>query len=254
MNSINELKVYFGDDYVINNAITIKHPKIGDIVELNEQDYFSTVYTLAAIPSDMKSQLWDLGICWEDITDFELFVMLSRSLPINKTKVFFGDIDFGKFDIMQNTVNDELVMVQKVDPTENNPDGLIIIDTYIYLQIVEYIRKLHNIVPKVEKAGSNTVRQILIEEDRRKLMKVKDEGYKSQLLPLISSLINCSEFKYGLNEIRQMPIYAFMDSISRVQIIKSSTALLQGCYSGMIDSSKIDKKELNWMRTMNEEA
>ena len=254
MNSINELKVYFGDDYVINNAITIKHPKIGDIVELNEQDYFSTVYTLAAIPSDMKSQLWDLGICWEDITDFELFVMLSRSLPIDKTKVFFGDIDFGKFDIMQNTVNDELVMVQKVNPTESNPDGLIIIDTYIYLQIVEYIRKLHNIVPKVEKAGSNTVRRILIEEDRRKLMKVKDEGYKSQLLPLISSLINCSEFKYGLNEIRQMPIYAFMDSISRVQVIKSSTALLQGCYSGMIDSSKIDKKELNWMRSMNEEA
>lgn len=254
MSSINDLKIYFGDDYVINNAITIKHPTIGDIVDLNEQDYFSTVYTLAAIPSDMKSQLWDLGICWEDISDFELFAMLSRSLTVDRTKVFFGDLDFTRFELMKNSINDELVMVQQVDPTEDNPDGLIVIDTYIYLRIVTFIRKLHNIKPVVEKAGSKIVRQILIEEDRRKIAKVKGEEYRSQLLPMVSSLINCSEFKYGLKEVRQMPIYAFMDSIARIQIIKSSTALLQGCYGGMIDTSKIDKKELNWMRSMDKEA
>ena len=45
-----------------------------------------------------------------------------------------------------------------------------------------------------------------------------------------------------------MPIYAFMDSISRIQIIRTTTALLQGCYSGMIDMKKINKNELNFMR------
>ena len=58
----NELKFYFGDDFVINDWLTLHHPTIGDIVDQGEGDYFATVYTLSAIPSDMKSQLWDLGI------------------------------------------------------------------------------------------------------------------------------------------------------------------------------------------------
>lgn len=244
----NELKLYFGDDYVINKHITIHHPKIGDIVDMGESEYFSTVYTMAAIPSDMKSQLWDVGICWEDIGDFEFFYLLTRSMTPDKTCVFFGDLDFTKFEFLKNPLNDELILYQE----KNNKE--ISIDYYGYLRIAEAIRKMHGIVPKVEHATTKTVRKILIEEDRRKLAKIKDEPHGSQLVPMISSLINCSEFKYGLEEVRKMPIYAFMDSVVRVQMIKSATALLQGCYSGMLDTSKINKKELNWMRDYRQEA
>lgn len=244
----NELKLYFGDDYVINKHITIHHPKIGDIVDVGESEYFSTVYTIAAIPSDMKSQLWDLGICWEDISDFDFFYLLTRSLTPDKTKVFFGDLDFTRFELVKDLTNDEIVMYQESNGEE------IVIDMYGYLRIAEAIRKMHGIVPKVEHANTNTVRKILIEEDRKKLAKIKDEHHGSQLVPMISSLINCSEFKYGLEEVRKMPIYAFMDSVVRVQMVKSATALLQGCYSGMLDTSKLNKKELNWMRDYREEA
>ena len=41
-----------------------------------------------------------------------------------------------------------------------------------------------------------------------------------------------------------------MDSVQGAQIYVSTTALLQGMYSGMIDTSKIDKKEFNWMRSI----
>ena len=50
-----------------------------------------------------------------------------------------------------------------------------------------------------------------------------------------------------------MPMYAFMDAVTRIQIIKSTTALLNGCYSGMIDTSKINKKEFNWMREIEDD-
>lgn len=254
MNSqIDELKLYFGDNFNVNKYMSIRHPLIGDIVETGESNYFLTVHTLCAIPSDMKSQLWDMGICWEDLEDFELFAMLSRSLTLEDTRIFFGDIDFSKFELGTSLDNNELVLYQETKPTKENPDGYIKIDKLAYLKIVGFLRTIHGIIPKIERAGSKTVQKILIEEDRRKIAKIKNEDQHSQLLPLISSLINCSEFKYGLQEVRQMPVYAFMDSVSRVQIIKSSTALLQGCYSGMIDTSKIDKKELNWMRDIKKD-
>ena len=46
-----ELLLYFGDDYVVNDKITIHQPKIGEIVAY-EKEYFNTIYTLCAIPSD----------------------------------------------------------------------------------------------------------------------------------------------------------------------------------------------------------
>ena len=43
-----------------------------------------------------------------------------------------------------------------------------------------------------------------------------------------------------------------MDEVQGAQIYTSSIALLQGSYSGMVDTSKIDKKQFNWMRDLTE--
>lgn len=49
---VDELQLYFGDDYIVNDKITIKQPCIGDIITCGEAAYFSMVHTLTAIPSD----------------------------------------------------------------------------------------------------------------------------------------------------------------------------------------------------------
>ena len=56
-NPINELKLYFGDDYEINQYITVHNPTVGDVIEMGETEYFTALHTLIAIPSDMKSIL-----------------------------------------------------------------------------------------------------------------------------------------------------------------------------------------------------
>ena len=48
---VDELMLYFGDDYVINDKIRIHQPLVGEIVNC-ERDYFSMVHTITAIPSD----------------------------------------------------------------------------------------------------------------------------------------------------------------------------------------------------------
>lgn len=49
---VDSLFLYFGDDYVVNDRITLMQPTIGQIVDYGEAKYFSMVHTLTAIPSD----------------------------------------------------------------------------------------------------------------------------------------------------------------------------------------------------------
>ena len=71
---ISTLSLYFGDDYVINDQIVLHQPTINDVVMYDEAKYFQMIYQICAIPSDLKSQLWDMGIDWCEIEDFDLFI------------------------------------------------------------------------------------------------------------------------------------------------------------------------------------
>lgn len=237
---VDSLQLYFGDDYIINDYIKITQPTIGQVVDYGEAQYFSMVHTVTAIPSDMKSQLWDMGLDWCDVDDFELFMMLSQVLNPDKTNILFGDLDFSKLKPYKNNQNGDIVLADK-------ETGLIV-DKMIYLRIVNYLRKLHNITPKVEKAANKMTKKILIEEDRQKILYAKDKPFKSYLLPLISAI----KVKQGYTKdyVRNMGLYEFFDDIARANVINNADHLLSGAYSGFMDLKKVNKQEFNWMREL----
>lgn len=237
---VDELQLYFGDDYVINDYIKITQPLVGGVVDYGEAQYFSMVHTLTAIPSDMKSQLWDMGLDWCEVDDFELFMMLAQTLTPDRTAILFGDLDFSKLRPFKSNQNGDIVLANK--------DTGLVIDKMIYLRIMSYLRKLHNIKPKVEKAANKMTKKVLIEEDRQKILNAKDKPFKSYLLPLISSI----KVKQGYTKdyVRNMGLYEFFDDIARAQIIDNADHLLNGAYSGMMDMKKVDKKQFNWMREL----
>ena len=235
---VDQLQLYFGDDYVINDKIKISQPTIGDIVDFGEAQYFNVIYTITAIPSDMKSQLWDLGIDWMEIEDFDLFVMLAPTLPIEKTKLLFGDLDFTKLKLYKNRENGDILLADL--------DTGVKIDKMIYLRIVNYLRKVHNITPKIERAANKTTKQILIDEDRMRIQTNKEKPFKSYLLPLISSVK--VRMGYTKDYVRNEGFVEFFDDVSRLQIIHNADHLLSGCYAGTIDMKKINKADLNWMK------
>lgn len=238
-----ELSIYFGYDYTINDKITVYQPTIGDIVEFGEEAYFSVAQTLTAIPSDMKSILYDLGIDYETIDDFQLFTMLSQGLTKKDTRLLLGDIDLSQFKIYKKKDNDEVVMYDETND--------ITIDKYVYLLISSHIRKMHGFQMKIEKAGNEFTKKILIQEDRDKRLSNKNKKFKSILKPLMSSMINSEGFKYKSNELKEVGLCEFMDSVRRISVIENTRAIMQGIYSGSIDQTKIKKSELNWMRELD---
>ena len=238
------VRMYFGKDYHINDKIVLKSPTVGDIVEFGEREYYNMVYTLTCIPSDMKSQLEDMGIDYMEISDFELFMLLTRNLKKESTYLLLGDLDLSKFEVVVSKENEELCLYDS--------DNDIVIDKLIYLNIVGYLRLLHNIKPKIEKAANQTTKKILIQLDRERIAKSKKEPYKSQFKDLISGMMRYPGFKYKSWELQQCSLYEFMDTVQGAQIYVSTTALLKGMYSGMIDTSKINKKEFNWLRSSDD--
>lgn len=240
---IDELKMYFREPYKVNDYITIYQPTIGDIISWGEKRYYSMIHTVTCIPSDMKSQLFDAGIDYEEISDFELFCVLVKTLTLEETSIIFGNLDFTKMEMFVSE-NGEKCLYDK----ENN----ILLDSIAYIKIAGYLRKLHGIKPKIEHAMNKTTKRILIQLDRERILKQKDEPYKSGLLPLISAMMRYPGFKYKSNELKECGLYEFMDCVNGSQIYIQSTTLLQGSYSGMIDTSKIPKKEFNWMRSIDD--
>jgi hypothetical protein len=235
---VDELSLYFGDPYVVNDYVTITLPKIGELVKFGERQYYSMVQTITAIPSEMKSQLWDMGLDWCEITDFQLFMMLVPTLPKEQTSILFGDFDFQALRPFESKENGMVFL--------GNPETGARIDELAFGKIHSYLCSAHNLSKKPERAANQYTKKIMIEEDRQKILNSQKQPYKSFLRPLISA-VKC-RMGYTLDYVKNMGLYEFMDDLSRLSVIVHSDALLQGSYSGMIDTSKIPKKEFDWCR------
>jgi len=248
------LKMYFGEPYIIEckdtENIVITQPTIGDILEFGEKEFYSMLNVFISNPTAYRLQLWDMGVDWNKISDYELFCMLIKGLNKDATNLIFGDIDFQLFNLYNKKIEGSEEEVITLYNLEQN----IEITEQTYRCIAEYLRLMFNIHPKVEKAKGKATKEAIIDEDRMNLnLEIKkNKGYKSMLLPLVSSCINHPGFKYKLNELKETGIVQFMDSVQRLQIYESTVALNSGMYSGMCDLSKVDKKLFNFMRDIDD--
>lgn len=237
-----EMSLYFRQDIPINERIVLKQPTIGDIVAFGEARYFSMAKTLVTIPSDLKPELFDIGIDYETLPGFDLFCMLTAGLTNDDTRLLLGDVDFRNFVLCVDKRNDEKILYDEKTDT--------IIDRRIYMLITKYVCKLHGFKQKVEHAANKFTKKIMIEDDRMRKEMERKKPYESSLLPIVSSLVNSPGFKYDSQSVMRIGIYELRDSIERIQIIRNADALLHGIYGGMIDTSKINKKELDWTRRL----
>lgn len=257
-----ELKLYFGEDYWATDKIKILQPTIGDILEFGDSHFYSIINSICGNTTTHRLMLWKAGIDWNEYSDFELFYNIIKSLKPEDTYLIFGDINLSWFDMFHNSSKDcnELIYIPR---DENNMpiqdityENTIVIDELVYIKIVEYLRLMFDIHPKVEKAKGKATKQAIIDEEEMNLQvelskREKEPITKSILLPLISAALNHPGFKYKKNELKDVGIVEFMDSIKRLQIYESTHALLGGMYSGFVDVKGINKDEFNFMRPIN---
>ena len=235
------LRMYFGDDCIINDKIRIHQPTIGEILEYGEQDYFSMVHMITSISSDFKPELTDMGFDYEKITDIEMFYIATRNFGADQTRILFGGVDFSKLKMIEQESGVLLLYSE---------DSGVKIDFHIHAMMMQYLTRLHGIKKKPEFAANQGTKDFLIEDDRQKKRMQAKKPFESILLPLVSAMVNSEGFKYNSKEVRNVGLFEFFDSVQRITTIKSSQALLQGGYSGMADLSKVPKESFNWLRDL----
>lgn len=241
---IDKLKLYFRQPIVINaykemglNDIVLLQPSIGDIVKVSEPLFYSTLNVFTTNPTANRLLLWNEGIDWNDLTDYGLFVMFFNRINPEISKLIFQDVDFTRFKRLKK--NDDILFY--------NEEQNIVIDENIYNIISLYFRTMFNAFPKTEKTVDAVAKEWIIEEELMNAAIKKDKD-KSSLFSLISTCVNHPGFKYKSSELINVGIFEFMDSVKRLQIYESATAVMKGMYSGFVDVKKIDKEAYNFMK------
>ena len=248
-----KLKLFFGDPYVVDvegcdGSVSIKQPTIGDIIELGEKRYYATLNCFITNTTGFRLQLWDQGIDWNDVSDFELFMLLVGTAEPEIYHTFLPDLDFSKFMMYQKQLPDS-EPVKVLYDAENK----IEINEQVYFHLSQYLRNVFNIFPEEKMTKDKTLKKWYIQKDRAEIENAKHKKQKDEdsgLLPLISSCCNHPGFKYKSSELKQLGVFQFYDSVKRLQVYESTTALQKGMYSGFVDGSKIKSDDYNFMRAI----
>lgn len=281
---VDELKVYRGKDYPVNNYLTISQRTLDEIVDFGDKEYFGYVNSFCATPTDMMIELEERGIDFVKLTDWELFSSYGIYSAFGKDigDFIFNGFDFSKLapykdesgsiilvgDPYYETVAPDgspyyLPLNSGVDASGNeyklkvcgldcaNEDEQIVFTESDYSITTQYLRQAHKLKYNKVKPGNKRARKMELMLARRDRQKAQSNKDKSILLDAISTLTNMEGFKYGWLDVWDVKINAFMDAISRVQKIKNANLLLQSGYSGFgIDLNKFSAKEkdklLNW--------
>lgn len=246
-----KLSLFFGEEYEVG-GIKISQPTIGDILTVREENFYRALSPILYNSTSIRLMLWEMNIDWCKIKDIEVFSFLSNLLKQDNEllEIFKKSLNllFKETDMLDF----ELLKARRTEDSDyefclrSENQGIILFEEE-YMELAEYVRTMLNFHPKVERSKRKAVRKSMIDEERMNAAN-KDNKDTSQLLSLVSACINHPGFKYKLQELRDMGIYQFMDSVQRLQIYESSNALLHGSYSGFCDTSKIDKNEFNFMR------
>ena len=247
----NPLRVYFGDDYAVNDRITIHQPSIQDFIDSdNESDIYHVIAPFTANTTGYRVQLWDMGIDWNKISNLELFSILIKTIDFKYSQLIFGNINFSTFNLYEKQNGNEKVL------TLYSPEMDLEIDEEIMNKMCKYIQFMFSSYPPEEEfTSSKTLKQELINNDKQKLLLRKKEGDGGQsLLSMIAFYLNHPGCKYKKNELREVGYFEFMYNIQRLQIYESTRAIYGGLYSGMCDLSKVDPKEFNFMRDVKATA
>lgn len=247
-----QLILYRGHSHKINDYISIRVPTLEEICLYGESKYYSMICTLCSVGIDLCWQLEEVGIPFDEISDYKLFYsLLCKYYDTEQTQIIFGDVlNLKEMKLFQNEKG-EIYLEQEIVDKDGKRE-IITIDESDYYEIVKYLRALHNLKRNDAVAGTKSCRIAFIEDAKMEYEAQVQESIKSHLLPLISTMVNSDGFKRDDQTVWDMNIFAFMDSVKRIDKIRNSNLLLQSGYSGFgIDLKKIKKDELNYMGELN---
>lgn len=228
------------DHINITEKLRLRIPKVGEILE-DEQTYYSIISSLTATPYQYMVQLDDMGIDYTEISNYELFMTLFPMYGKSDLSMLFFDMNTNDYGVYVDQTNDTNILYSPTNGIDYK------IDEFIYIKIVNALRKINNIEEIKSKPGNDEAKRYLLEKERKRQKRNAKKPYKPYLENLIVALVNRPEFKYNYEEVMNLSIYKFNQSFKQIQKSITFDKTMTGVYSGTVDVSKMtDKSCLSW--------
>lgn len=238
MGGSNLSNLLYKTECVINENISIQIPTVGEVLE-KENEYYSMVTVLTAMPIDLMVQLDDIGLDFSTLNDYELFLILFSPLKEQDTSLVFGKLDITHFEPFVNTENGMIVM--------RNAETGVVIDRGIHDMIADALRKIHHMEKNTKRPGNKEARDYMIERARKKLKRQKSKPSGSQLEDLIVSLVNTEQFKYNFETVKALTIYQFNECVRQIVDKINYDNRMHGVYAGTVSAKDLSPDDLNWL-------
>ena len=232
------LNLLYKTEYHINDKIKIVIPTLRDVLA-NEDLYYQLVYLLTAMPIDMMVQLEDIGVDFEEINDYELFLLMSPSLTELDTSLIFGDLDFSKFSLVLNKETEMFVL--------RDQESGAVIDRAIQGQIAAVLRKIHGLEKNYRRPGNKEAREYMMTQARKKIKRRAKRNEDSSIEQMIIALVNTEQFSYRFDNVLDLTIYQFNESVKQIVRKIDFDNKMHGIYAGTLDAKHISQSELNWL-------
>lgn len=232
------LNLLYKQEYAINEHIKIQIPTVGEVLD-NEDDYYTMVTMLTAMPVDMMVQLDDIGVDFTAINEYELFLILFNALKDKDTSLIFGELDLKPFRSAVNPQNNTIVLRDK--------ETGVVIDRGIQGQIASVLRKIHNLKRNNRKPANQEAREYMLQRAREKMRRRSKRMNDSQLEELIVAMVNTEQFHYGFEGTRELSIYQFNESVRQVIKKIDYDNRMHGVYAGTVNAKELSQDDLNWL-------
>ena len=229
--------------YRYNDNITILIPTIAQIRGDNEKDedgFWNEVSLFIKTPSDMISELDALGMDFEELSDYELFLLLFSIFTHNDNKSCDIFENFSLWDLKPDVDKEHRVIF--VDK-----NGKEIINEQIYNDLSKIIADMTG-TKKTEKKkfGNAFAKKKRIERDyylKEKARKEKDKN-ESILDSIILRLVCNSNFPYDFESIQNVTIYDTMYGLKQIDKDISVGEIMDSRLVGA-DLNKLPKEALS---------
>lgn len=241
--------LWSGKSYEIDRGITVKHPKVSDILNLGgncDREYQSMLCSLATNTFEKKCILWTLGLDYEKYDSFSAFVRLFINECILVENNIIKDNVYSKaLSFFLGNKDSEFIITDKFGSLsfidQNNPDFLLNKDKFDKVQ--DFLRAIHFWTNEDPGRPANEhVKKIMIEHEIEMMQSSEED---SLLSDIISSIVGLD------SNIDDVPIYRLFNKFRREQKKIDYQILMTAYYAGTIKLPPSTLESLLWYGKLN---
>ena len=226
-------------DLPITDRISVHIPTVGEILDYGESAYYSMAQMLSSVPYDAQVWLDDMGIDYEEISEFELFYLALQGYRDRDLSPVFGALDISGIRYGRKADGSQVLF---------DPEQGLEIDELLQREISDAIRLIHGWKRTEKKAGNRESKEYMLRKLRKQQERARKKEGGRYLEDLVVAMVNHHDFKYDFSTVRELNLYSFNRSVGQVLHSRSAGYLLQAVYNGKIDSSKIDEQSMAFIK------